>query len=94
MITLKELKLSLAIALLLFATTVHSAQRIISADLGATQIIQHLDATSFLVAANLSSRHLLKKNEVANIGYHRALSTEGLLSLKPTILVGDRKSVV
>lgn len=89
MITLKELKLSLAIALLLFATTVHSAQRIISADLGATQIIQHLDATSFLVAANLSSRHLLKKNEVANIGYHRALSTEGLLSLKPTILVGS-----
>ena len=89
MITLKELKLFSAIALLLFATTVNSAQRIISVDLRATQIIQQLDATSFLVAADLSSRHLLEKNEIANIGYHRALSTEGLLSLKPTILVGS-----
>ena len=64
-------------------------QRLISTDAGATELIFSLGLDKQLVAIDVTS-HLPKGHkELPNIGYHRNLSAEGLLSLQPTAVIGS-----
>jgi len=64
-------------------------QRIISAGAGVTELIYALGAEDKLVAVDSTSRHFIRNEEISQVGYHRSLSTEGLLSLNPTLLLGS-----
>lgn len=53
------------------------------------EIIYELDAQKDLVAVDLSSTYPPEIKELPTVGYHRALSTEGILSMKPTMIIHD-----
>ena len=61
--------------------------RVISAGPGVTELIIALEKADELVAVDSSST-LPKGNKAKKLGYHRALSAEGMLAQSPTILIG------
>jgi iron complex transport system substrate-binding protein len=80
---------------LLVAHWVVSAQadvdltRIASVDANATEILMSFHLTDHLVAVDMTSQPLVKNKNLPDLGYHRALSTEGLLSTEPTLVIGS-----
>lgn len=66
-------------------------QRIITTNAGATEMVFALGLQDQLIAVDVTSvlpKTFQAKQDIANIGYHRNLSAEGLLSLRPTVLIG------
>ncbi|MBX2913167.1 MAG: ABC transporter substrate-binding protein [Cyclobacteriaceae bacterium] len=53
------------------------------------EIIFELNAQQDLVAVDLSSTYPPEIKKLPTVGYHRALSTEGILSMKPTMIIHD-----
>jgi iron complex transport system substrate-binding protein len=53
------------------------------------EIIYALNAQQNLVAVDLSSTYPPAIKELPTVGYHRTLSTEGILSMKPTMIIHD-----
>ncbi|GAL17463.1 periplasmic hemin-binding protein [Vibrio maritimus] len=53
-----------------------------------TEIIYALQASDQLVAADFTSRSLIKTSDVAQVGIHVQLSSEGLMAQNPTHLIG------
>ncbi|HNP96668.1 MAG TPA: ABC transporter substrate-binding protein [Cyclobacteriaceae bacterium] len=53
------------------------------------EIIFALNAQQNLVAVDLSSTYPPEIKDLPTVGYHRALSTEGILSMKPTLIIHD-----
>src|SRR5689334_13755749 len=53
------------------------------------EIIWALDAQDKVVGVDLSSTYPPEIKNVQTVGYHRALSAEGILSLHPTAIVTD-----
>lgn len=66
-------------------------QRIISAGANITEIIFSLGAEKSLVAVDLTSRKYAQQANIKQVGYHRQLSAEGLMSLNPTRLIGTEE---
>lgn len=62
--------------------------RIISAGSGLTELFFALNAQDSLVAVDMTSRHYAQQSDLPQVGYHRQLSAEGLMSLSPTMLIG------
>ncbi|MCH2159918.1 MAG: ABC transporter substrate-binding protein [Oleiphilaceae bacterium] len=62
--------------------------RIISADLGTTQVLQALNLQDAIIAVDVTSVRQPELRGLPSIGYHRQLSPEGLLSIKADALVG------
>ena len=62
--------------------------RIISAGAAVTELVVALGAEKQLVAVDVTS-HLPQNLDLPKIGYHRRLSSEGLLALQPTTLIGS-----
>jgi iron complex transport system substrate-binding protein len=54
-----------------------------------TEIIWALGAQDQVVGVDYSSTWPPEVKNVTTVGYHRALSTEGILSLKPTVIIHD-----
>jgi len=54
-----------------------------------TEIIFLLGAQERIVAADITSNYPEEANSLPSIGYVRALSTEGILSLEPTLIIGE-----
>ena len=54
-----------------------------------TEIIWALGAQDHVVGVDYSSTWQPEVKNVTTVGYHRALSAEGILSLKPTVIVTD-----
>ena len=54
-----------------------------------TEIIWALGAQDHVVGVDYSSTWPPEVKNVTTVGYHRALSAEGILSLKPTVIVTD-----
>jgi iron complex transport system substrate-binding protein len=54
-----------------------------------TEIIWALGAQDHVVGVDYSSTWPPEVKNVTTLGYHRALSAEGILSLKPTVIVTD-----
>lgn len=62
-------------------------RRIISTAKQYTEILYALGADSDLVAVDVSSVYPAEAKKLPTVGYHRALSLEGMLSAKPTLIL-------
>jgi heme transport system substrate-binding protein len=86
---------SLLLALSMFAGQTHADAkqtrelRVISTDAFVTDIIVALSASDSLVGVDVTSTLPASHPSVPNIGYHRNLSAEGLLSLNPSVVIGS-----
>jgi iron complex transport system substrate-binding protein len=66
-----------------------SSQRIVGLSKQYNEIIFALGAQKDLVAVDLSSTYPPEIKKLPTVGYHRALSAEGILSTKPTLVIHD-----
>jgi len=82
------MKLILLIAL---PVSVYAAdeQRLISTDAGVTELIFALGFEDDLIAVDVTSKLPEGHPKLPNIGYHRTLSAEGLMSLNPSVVIGS-----
>lgn len=64
-------------------------QRIVCLSKQYNEIIFALGAQKNLVAVDLSSTYPPEIKSLPTVGYHRALSAEGILSMKPTLVIHD-----
>lgn len=69
--------------------SIATAQRIISTDNFVTEMIFALGQQDSLVAVDVTSVLPPEFPPLPNIGYHRNLSVEGILKLKPDIIIGS-----
>ncbi|MFH0262571.1 hemin ABC transporter substrate-binding protein [Vibrio barjaei] len=87
--TLKNLMLVGALSTIpavFFSAT--AAEKIVSAGASVTELIYALDAQSKLVGVDVTSV-TPEGTTIPRVGYHRALSAEGLLALEPTLVIGS-----
>jgi len=54
-----------------------------------SEIICGLNAQQDLVAVDLSSTYPVELKKLPTVGYHRALSAEAILAMKPTLIIQD-----
>ncbi|MBF98101.1 MAG: ABC transporter substrate-binding protein [Owenweeksia sp.] len=66
-----------------------TGQRIICLAKQYNEIMYALGAEKNLVAVDLSSTYPPEIRELTTVGYHRALSAEGILSMKPDLIIHD-----
>ncbi len=66
-----------------------TAERIVVIAQEYTEIIWALGAQDQIVAVDYSSTYPPEVKKLPTVGYHRALSAEGILSLKPTLIIHD-----
>ncbi len=71
----------------LLAETADRLPRLISVDGAITEILYALGAEGQLVGVDTTSLYPAATEEVAKVGYKRALSAEGILSLQPDLLL-------
>lgn len=74
----------------LFNSTVNAdetAKRIITIGGSLTEIVYQLGAGNNLVASDTTSYFPIEAEKLPKVGYQRALSTEGILSLNPDIVI-------
>lgn len=72
------------------ATAVDSAQRrIVSLTGGITEILYVLGVGDDVVAVDASTFYPPQAMQLPRVGYHRALATEGVLALEPTLMLGS-----
>jgi len=64
-------------------------ERIVSLSKQYSEIIYALGAEKDLVAVDLSSTYPPQIKSLPTVGYHRALSAEGIISVKPTLILHD-----
>ena len=57
------------------------------------EIIWALGAQDKVVGVDLSSTYPPEISKVTTVGYHRALSAEGILSLHPTVILSDDNNI-
>lgn len=70
------------------------SERIVSVSKQYTEILYALGAADNLVAVDISSTYPPEVRELPTIGYHRALSVEGILAVRPTrILSGGPQNM-
>jgi iron complex transport system substrate-binding protein len=84
---IKQLRFVVALAASLLSFGSQAAERIISADAGVTAVLRALNLGKELVGIDVTSTQPTGA-PLPVVGYHRQLATEGLLALKPTLLVG------
>ncbi|WP_354584456.1 ABC transporter substrate-binding protein [Hymenobacter sp. UYCo722] len=65
------------------------AERIVSVAKQLTEMIFALGAEDRLVGVDLSSTYPAGAKKLPTVGYHRLLSAEGIISLKPTVVYSD-----
>ncbi|ADU70548.1 hemin ABC transporter substrate-binding protein [Pantoea sp. At-9b] len=83
---MKRLTLLLLTAL---ALPTLAAERVVSIGGDVTQIVYALDAQQDLVARDSTSQQPAQVNKLPNIGYMRQLNAEGILALKPTLVLSS-----
>src|SRR5579875_2395278 len=66
-----------------------AAQRIVCIGQAYNEIIYALGAQANLVGVDYSSTYPPAITKLPTVGYHRALSAEGILSLHPTMILSD-----
>ncbi|MBD1391322.1 ABC transporter substrate-binding protein [Neiella sp. HB171785] len=77
-------------SLISLATTAQAEEhRLIATDAAATSLVVEFGLLDQLVAIDVTSKLPEGAAKLPNIGYHRALSAEGLLSLNPTTVIGS-----
>jgi iron complex transport system substrate-binding protein len=66
-----------------------NAERIVCIAKQYTEIIFALGAEKDIAAVDVSSTYPTEATELPTVGYHRALSAEGVLAAKPTLIIHD-----
>ncbi|WP_152795255.1 hemin ABC transporter substrate-binding protein [Salinivibrio sp. VYel1] len=79
----------IALMMTLVSFSIHASPRIVSAGASVTDLLIDLGAETQIVGIDATSQ--LNNKDVPNIGYHRQLSVEGVLSLSPTLLLGSEE---
>lgn len=79
----------IALLALPLAFSAAAAQRIVSIGGDVTQIIYALDAQQELVARDSTSLHPAVATKLPDVGYMRMLNAEGILALKPTLVIAS-----
>lgn len=92
MILQKLAKSLAAMALSAVAASSWAEQRIISADGALTEIVYALGAGDRVVGVDTTSTYPPQATELPQIGYKRALTAEGALSLRPSLLLASQES--
>ena len=91
-------KLFLGMSSLMFLSMAQSNQecfpaddstRVTAAGGSITEIIYYLEGDKKLVAVDVTSNYPEEASLLPSIGYVRALSAEGILSLNPSIVIGE-----
>ncbi|EAR09019.1 heme/hemin ABC transporter substrate-binding protein [Reinekea blandensis] len=80
--------LSLSLSLPVLAEPTDTS-RIASVDANATEILMGFGLADALVAVDVTSQSLVGERGLPDLGYHRALSAEGVLSTEPTLVIGS-----
>lgn len=88
---------ALAVLLLTVAATVaacardtaHAGPRVVSVSKQINEYLYAIHAESVLVGRDLTSIYPPQIAKLPSVGYHRALSAEGIISLRPTMLLTD-----
>lgn len=88
MINSKFTSALLAFTLISSSSIALAQERIISAGSAVTELIYALNAQDSLIAVDVTSK-MPQTEPLPKIGYHRQLSTEGLLALQPTQIIGS-----
>ncbi|BFM10567.1 ABC transporter substrate-binding protein [Simiduia litorea] len=70
--------------------TLAADARIISTDATATELLLALNQGDNIIAVDVTSQLPVKYQSLPQVGYHRNLSAEGLLSLQPSLVVGSK----
>lgn len=70
-------------------TTANNDQRVVCVSKQYNEIIFALGAEKDIVAVDISSVYPEQIKKLPTVGYHRALSIEGILSAKPTLIMHD-----
>jgi iron complex transport system substrate-binding protein len=85
--------LTLALAGLATAACARDAsragQRVVSVSKQINEYLYDIHAESVLVARDLTSIYPPQITKLPSVGYHRALSAEGIISMRPTMLLTD-----
>jgi iron complex transport system substrate-binding protein len=71
------------------ASDAAGTQRIVCIGQAYNEIIYALGAQANLVGVDYSSTYPPQIKKLPTVGYHRALSAEGILSLRPTLIIHD-----
>ncbi|MBV7387521.1 ABC transporter substrate-binding protein [Pasteurellaceae bacterium TAE3-ERU1] len=86
---------NLLTALLMLAVSAgavaHEAQRVVSVGFGVTQLIDALGAGEEIVAVDSTSKAFAKARNLPVLGYQRKLAAEGIIALKPTVVIGSEE---
>ncbi|WP_417613964.1 heme/hemin ABC transporter substrate-binding protein [Oceanisphaera sp.] len=80
----------LSLILLIHTVVQAEPQRLLSAGSGMTELVFALGAEAQLVAVD-STSVLPENSRLARLGYHRQLSAEGMLSTRPTLVIGSEE---
>jgi ABC-type hemin transport system substrate-binding protein len=75
------------LAILGHATLVDATSRIVSVGGAVTEIVYRLGAAEHLVGVDTSSTYPAAATQLPQVGYQRMLSVEGVLSLRPTLVL-------
>jgi iron complex transport system substrate-binding protein len=74
------------------AAAASAPRRIVSVGGALTELLYELGAERELVGVDSTSLHPAAARSLASVGYARALSAEGVLSLRPTLLVASSEA--
>ena len=70
-------------------TKASDTSRVVSVGGSVTEVIFYLNLESTLVARDITSNFPPQALELPSVGYVRSLSTEGVLSVSPTLILGE-----
>src|SRR5689334_25379695 len=69
--------------------TTRSGTRVVCVSKQINEYLYDIHAESVLVARDLTSIYPPQITKLPSVGYHRALSAEGIISMRPTMLLTD-----
>src|SRR5690348_9944297 len=70
-------------------TSTRSGERVVCVSKQINEFLYDIHAESVLVARDLTSIYPPQITKLPSVGYHRALSAEGIISMRPTMLLTD-----
>lgn len=92
---MKKVMKLLALAVLMlqvYGANAAAPKRVVAAGGGVTEIIYALGAEEVLVGVDTTSQYPAAAQKLPRVGYLRTLSAEGLLSLKPEVILATKEA--
>src|SRR5688572_2915432 len=85
---LNKMKKVIVVLLLFIAASTQAQQRIISLNGAVSEMLVALGLESQLVGVDVTSNYPALLNQKTKVGHNRTLSSEGILALRPTLVLG------